>query len=68
MIKRTIKEITEKYDKDGKLTEKITREETESDDETRYPLQSPTYPWYPNETSGSPLTINYSTNTKADGE
>lgn len=44
MIKRTVKETTEKYDKDGKLVERITREETETDDETRYPLQSPTYP------------------------
>ena len=32
MIKTTIKETTEKYDKDGKLLEKITREETTEDD------------------------------------
>lgn len=65
MIKKTIKETIEKYDGDGKLVEKITREETESDDETRYPLQSPTYPWNPNGTSvstGEPITVNYNTN------
>ena len=68
MIKRTIKETTEKYDKDGKLIEKITREETETDDEARYPLQSPTYPSYPwnlNRTpvnTGEPITVNYNTN------
>ena len=33
MIKRTVKETTEKYDKDGKLVERIIREETETDDE-----------------------------------
>ena len=65
MIKKTIKETIEKYDGDGKLVEKITREETESDDETRYPLQSPTYPWNPNGTfvsTGEPITVNYNTN------
>lgn len=66
MIKRVIKETIEKYDKDGKLVEKITREETESDDETRYPLQGLTYPLNPNGTSvvnpGEPLTIKYGTN------
>ncbi len=35
MIKTKIIETTEKYDKDGKLVEKITREETSEDDETR---------------------------------
>lgn len=63
MIKRTIKEITERYDKDGYLVEKITREETESDDETRYSLQSPTYPSYPWNLNGTP-DITYSTGTK----
>lgn len=33
MIKTKIIETTEKYDKDGKLVEKITREETSEDDE-----------------------------------
>lgn len=32
MIKTKIIETTEKYDKDGKLVEKITREETSEDD------------------------------------
>ncbi len=35
MIKTKIIETTEKYDKDGKLVEKITREETTEDDETK---------------------------------
>lgn len=65
MIKRTIKEITEKYDKDGKLIEKITREETETDDETSYPLQSPTYPSYPWGTNGTP-NITYCNETKVE--
>lgn len=33
MVKTKIIETTEKYDKDGKLVEKITREETSEDDE-----------------------------------
>lgn len=33
MIKTKITETTEKYDKDGKLVEKITREEIKEDDE-----------------------------------
>lgn len=40
MVKTKITETTEKYDKDGKLVEKITREET-SEDDTSY---VPTYP------------------------
>lgn len=32
MIKTTIKETTEKFDKDGNLIEKVTREETSEDD------------------------------------
>lgn len=35
MVKTKIIETTEKYDKDGKLVEKITREETSEDDENR---------------------------------
>lgn len=35
MIKTKIIETTDKYDKDDKLVEKITREETTEDDETR---------------------------------
>lgn len=35
MVKTKIIKTTEKYDKDGKLVEKITREETTEDDETR---------------------------------
>ncbi len=33
MVKTKIIETTEKYDKDGKLVERITREETSEDDE-----------------------------------
>lgn len=32
MVKTTIKETTEKFDKDGNLIEKVTREETSEDD------------------------------------
>ena len=55
MIKTKIVETTEKYDKDGNLVEKITREETTEDDETRYPvtptieLYNPIPVWYKNE-------------------
>lgn len=44
MIKTKIVETTEKYDKDGKLIEKIVRKETTEDDET-------TLPFYPNITA-----------------
>lgn len=50
MIRITITETTEKYDKDGKLVEKITREETTEDDETRFPvITSPYEPYNPNQ-------------------
>lgn len=56
MIKTKIVETTEKYDKDGKLVEKITREETTEDDETRFPATplpyepyNPNHVWYKNE-------------------
>lgn len=45
MIKTKITETTERYDKDGKLVEKIIREE-ESEDDTVYdglPWHTPTY-------------------------
>lgn len=42
MVKTTIIETTEKYDENGKLLEKITREET-TEDNTVY--NTPTYPW-----------------------
>lgn len=41
MVKMKITEITEKYDKDGKLIEKITREETSEDDA----VYTPSTPW-----------------------
>ena len=44
MIKTKIVETTEKYDENGKLIEKITREETTEDDETRSPITTTT-PW-----------------------
>ena len=56
MIKTKIVETTEKYDKDEKLVEKITREETTEDDETRFPATplpyepyNPNHVWYKNE-------------------
>lgn len=56
MIKTKIVETTEKYDKDGNLVEKITREEATEDDETRYPVNplpyepyNPNPVWYKNE-------------------
>lgn len=64
MIKRTIKETTE-------LIEKITREETETEDKARYPLQSPTYPSYPSMVkynTNNPYTINCSSECKTDRE
>lgn len=74
MIKRTVKETTEKFDKDGKLIERITREETETDDETRYPVypdipkdyQMPTFvpPYEPTCNSNNPYTINCSSKAK----
>ena len=47
MIKTKIVETTEKYDKDGNLVEKITREETTEDDETRYPVTPTIEPYNP---------------------
>lgn len=46
MIKTKIIETTEKYDKDGKLVEKIVREET-SEDDTVYESGSIVYPQEP---------------------
>ena len=37
MVKTKIVETTEKYDENGKLVEKITREETSEDDTIYYP-------------------------------
>lgn len=44
MIKTKTTETTEKYDKDGKLIERIVREETSEDNETRSYI-TPTNPW-----------------------
>lgn len=44
MIKTKTTETTEKYDKDGKLVERVIREETSEDDETRSYI-TPTNPW-----------------------
>ena len=46
MVKTKIIETTEKYDKDGKLVEKITREEI-SEDDTVYESGSIIYPQEP---------------------
>lgn len=46
MVKTKIIETTEKYDKDGKLVEKITREET-SEDDTVYESGAIYYPQEP---------------------
>ena len=55
MIKTKIVETTEKYDKNGNLVEKIIREETTEDDETRFPATplpyepyNPNHVWYKN--------------------
>lgn len=46
MVKTKIVETTEKYDKDGKLVERITREETSEDDETvSYGTLTTNEPW-----------------------
>ena len=57
MIKTTIKETIEKYDKDGNLLEKIVREETTDDDENRHPFI------YPNVTPYSPYNMPDSSKT-----
>lgn len=46
MTKIKIEETTEKYDENGKLVEKITREETIEDDTIYYPKYR--NPWMPN--------------------
>ena len=46
MIKTKIIETTEKYDKDGKLVEKVTREETSEDDEMGNPIMSGGATWW----------------------
>ena len=55
MIKTHIVETTEKFDKDGTLTERITREETTEDDETRYPVVATPYISHPIGTT--PFTV-----------
>ncbi len=64
MIKTKIIETTEKYDKDGNLVEKVTREKT-SEDSTAYIPQSPciqpNYGWWNNQPTcdiGEPSTHN----------
>lgn len=42
MVKTKIVETTEKYDENGKLVEKITREETTEDDTVYSPSYTPT--------------------------
>ena len=41
MVKTKIVETTEKFDENGKLVEKITREETTDDDMVYYPSSTP---------------------------
>lgn len=62
MVKTKIVETTEKYDKDGKLVEKVTREETTEDDSVYNGWTVPNYtpekgnavinPYYTTATSG----------------
>lgn len=49
MVKTTIKETTEKFDKDGNLIEKVTREESSEDDSDYSPTYAPPNyePWQP---------------------
>lgn len=44
MVKTKITETTEKYDENGKLVEKITREETSEDDTVYYPSYQKHFP------------------------
>ena len=46
MNKTTTTTVTEKFDKDGKLTEKVTETRIEEDN-TAYVPYSPNYPWNP---------------------
>lgn len=46
MIKTKIIETTKKYDKDGKLIELVTREETTEDDEKGNPFLTTTGTWW----------------------
>lgn len=57
MIKTKIVETIEKYDANGNLVEKTTREETTEDDETRFPFITPntTSPAQVPNSSGVPL-------------
>lgn len=49
MVKTKILETTEKYDENGKLVEKITREETTEDGTVYYPkYMNPVIPTIPN--------------------
>lgn len=66
MVKTKIVETTEKYDKDGKLVEKVTREETTEDD-TAYTPSIPwtaqlTQPWYNTDRPLEPYCTLTSTN------
>lgn len=38
MVKTKVVETTEKYDSDGRLVEKVVREETSEDDNSTYPV------------------------------
>lgn len=38
MVKTKIVETTERFDENGRLLERVVREETSEDDETRYPV------------------------------
>lgn len=43
MVKTKIVETTERFDENGRLLERVVREETSEDDETRYPVYTTTY-------------------------
>lgn len=72
MIKTTIKETTEKYDKDGKIVEKIIREETTEDDETKrpfiYPSITPNSPYNMPDSSKTYPQITWGINTSSAGQ
>lgn len=42
MVKTKVVETTEKYDSDGRLVERVTREETSEDDNSTYPVYTTT--------------------------
>lgn len=64
MIKTKIIETTEKYDKDGKLVGKITRDETTEDDEKGTPIFTGGTTWWDKLPNTLPLCCGRGENIK----